>query len=185
MGYSDCSWEMRWLPGRVRGTNTRHVHLACGRWEIRRKVRVVCQRTSGSGGQCLVIEERSGGSSGRKRKLGGPRCLGRHWQTGPHNYQSDRTARPADDLNIALHNVHRSRRTRQRAHHSPTLSEQETARHPSHSYTPTLPPPFASCGKPTSRSQTRTGHASAYPPSSMIEEVSITFYITFRTESSR
>ena len=69
--------------------------------------------------QCLVIEGRSGGSSGSKRELGGPQCLGRHWQTGPHNYQSDRTARPADDLNIALHNVHRSRRTRQRAHHSP------------------------------------------------------------------
>lgn len=58
------------------------------------------------------------------REEGGPRCLGCHWQTGPHNYQSDRTARPADDLNIALLNVHPSKHI---PHHLPTYPQQHTA----------------------------------------------------------
>lgn len=107
------------------------------------------------------------------REEGGPQCLGCHWQTGPHNYQSDRTARPADDLNIALLNFHPSKHIPRPAHLLPTHPQQHTARNTSHSYTHS--PSLTSCGKPTSRSQTRTEHVSAYPHSSMIDEVSITF----------
>lgn len=127
--------------------------------------------------QCLVIDGRSGESSGQKREFLAGRSA---WDaTGKQGHITISQIAPPDRQTTSTSLFTTSTAPNPPANlltiSPPTASKKQRD---THSYAPTLPPTFASCGKPTSRSQTRTGHASASPPSSMIDEVSITISCT-------